>query len=186
MKKNLMTVILVLLALVVGLQLGGKEKEVQDGFGLAAANAAYETAQPVYGNALTATIDGAVYSFEMTSAKVDSFSKSINVKYEAYNPRGEKAYRMTLIFPGDVAPGQYASSKGEKALNITFSDGKFTRGAFVGSVIMPGQGSYNMTLNSRSADWRTYQGSFSAVVTMSNGDRPVRIENANFSFTLGE
>jgi len=178
MKKNILVIALVLAALLIGTLLGG--------YGVVGASAsAQETFQQApLANALSATIKGMSYTFEMTEAKVDSFSGYIKAKYVAYNPRGEKAYTITLTLPGDVAPGKYSSANGDKALNIIMSDGVKTRAAFAGNVIMPGQGEYVMTLDSRSADWLTYQGSFSAMVTMSNGGDAVEISNANFAFTL--
>ncbi len=136
-----------------------------------------------YGNYMEATVDGTRYTFEAKYARLER--NRISISYQAYNVRGEVVCSVLLSLDKNIAPGYYTSENSTALIvtsNMMQAHGGTTNG------FHKRLGNFNLNLTYRSADWLTYEGSFSALLvkeaSMVSGRKTMEIKDATFRFTI--
>ena len=137
----------------------------------------------VKSNILEAVIDGSPRTLELDYAKITA--GKILAVYQGYNPRGEKDISICLKLDKNITEGQY-STKDENS-EVQIMSGNFMA-ARAKTADLVAAGEFTFSVNYRSSDWRTYSGTFSALLKgepyTKFSSNSMTIENASFYFTL--
>ena len=134
-------------------------------------------------NILEAVIDGSPRTLELDYAKITA--GKIMAVYQGYNPRGEKDISICLKLDKDIKEGQYSTK--DKDHEVQIMNGKFMA-ARAKTSDLTAVGEFTFSVDYRSSDWRTYSGTFSALLKgepyTKFSSNSMTIDNATFNFTL--
>ncbi len=145
-------------------------------------------------------VDGVERTFVQTRTEksIDFVTGAGNwtVYFDSYNVRGDKEYKMQLMFrdyaaPGDSFTTQKSIDNLDIALYVIFydRDGTFCMATtepalFDGLQAKPSGSNYELYIDSMSEDGYTLLGHFNAVVGPEYGNKRVKLENGRFQFTM--
>ena len=148
------------------------------------------------GNRMTAEVNRSKYTLQLEKAEIFNGTE-IRASYVALDPRGDVMFQIVLYLDKDIAPGHHdsdidwANHQARQARSNVYLGTSFYSRAMKVYVYDSSSGAYQtntddggytLELTSRSSDWMTYEGTFSALAT--KRDLGVTIENASFSFTI--
>lgn len=154
----------------------------------ALAEEAQENAKTQEDGTITVSVDGEDWVFYLESAKLMKQLDEMWITYYAFNPRGETYYKLFLRFSDDIKPGEYKAGSADLSISLNTDDLVGKNGGIqnVNAQYMTGgKTDGTLTLEERSSDWLTYQGSFDTDVV--NGkEEKIHIRCDSFEFTLGE
>lgn len=161
------------------------------------------TAESISSNKMNIFIDGASVEMELKSASISN--SNIRVVYESLNPRGEKAYTLTLYVDKNCGIGTYSSTDSKQKVSVSLYDcgngemyeaKKYNSDYAAKKVGKKEFGSYTCVITERSDDWLTYSGELNAEVesfafksslTPSSGNgtsSTYKLSNGIFNFTI--
>ena len=161
------------------------------------------TAESISSNKMNIFIDGASVEMDLKSASISN--NSIRVVYEGLNPRGEKAYTLTLYVDKNCGVGTYSSTDSKQKVSVSLYDcgngemyeaKKYNSDYAAKKVGKKEFGSYTCVITERSDDWLTYSGeldaevesfAFKSSLTPSAGNgasSTYNLSNGVFNFTI--
>lgn len=128
-----------------------------------------QAAGTLTGNYLIATINGAETVFTLRSANVIGTGSynALHVDYVCVSPLGTDEWRLSFWFNlGDPAGTLYQTTSSQKVCRIlvTYGVTNMLYGASLARDDSDSESVYELAIISRSADWRTYTGSFRATL----------------------
>lgn len=137
-------------------------------------------------NTLTATINGESVVFYLVSAKLAG--SEIAVNYYALNPRGEARYLMAFSFDKNLDEGTYNTTESILYSDVTITFAEANANEYYRSYRKHGNNAAtgSFTIETMSDDWNTYTGSFAVDLVLYGKQDTIKIDDAEFDFTLGE
>ena len=139
-------------------------------------------------NYLDITIDGVRYVMQLK--KTEIYGRKIHANYVTYDPRGNELMRVKIQLPDDIGPGRYSSGNTSERIWIVIDEGSDNKLCYaitnkaVDLGVRVDQGELDLNIISRSADWLTYTGTFTATAIDTAGTKEMTVTNATFAFTI--